>query len=138
MSRVSAEYGGDNPDYRVIRSVFQDVDGPVGKMLDRKSLAVLQEVQRTAPVRSGRLLATARRQYGVGARGPFWDVSIGLPGLTSYLQYLLYGSPPHVIRPRRRKALRFVAGGRVVFAKQVRHPGQRGDNFMVKALAKAR
>lgn len=32
---------------------------------------------------------------------------------------------PHEIRPRRGRALRFAAGGRMVFARLVRHPGSR-------------
>lgn len=34
-----------------------------------------------------------------------------------------FGSRPHVIRAVRARALRFVVGGRVVFAKSVQHPG---------------
>lgn len=34
-----------------------------------------------------------------------------------------YGTRPHVIRPKRGKALRFQTGGRVVFARRVNHPG---------------
>lgn len=33
------------------------------------------------------------------------------------------GTRPHVILPRRRRYLRFVANGRTVFARRVRHPG---------------
>ena len=33
------------------------------------------------------------------------------------------GGEPYIIRPKRRKALRFTVGGRVVFARQVVHPG---------------
>jgi hypothetical protein len=32
---------------------------------------------------------------------------------------------PHVIEPRNAKALRFIIGGRVVFARRVHHPGSR-------------
>lgn len=45
-----------------------------------------------------------------------------------------YGSRPHEIRPRRRKYLRFVVGGRTVFAKRVHHPGTRPYEFLAKAL----
>lgn len=33
------------------------------------------------------------------------------------------GTKPHDIYPRRRRRLRFVTGGQVVFARHVRHPG---------------
>ena len=138
MSSARVEYSGNDPDYRVIRSLFQDVDGPVGKLLDKKSRAVLQEAQRTVPVRTGRLLATLRREYGIGARGPYWSIHAGLEGLTPYLGFIMNGTAPHTIRPRRRKALRFIGRGGVVFAKVVHHPGTRARPFLQKALDAAR
>ncbi|WP_280420641.1 HK97 gp10 family phage protein [Nocardia carnea] len=44
------------------------------------------------------------------------------------------GTRPHVILPRRAKALKFQAGGRTVFAARVNHPGTRGTRFLAKAV----
>jgi hypothetical protein len=44
------------------------------------------------------------------------------------------GSRPHVIRARRRKALRFVVNGRVYFRRSVLHPGTRGSGFLTRSL----
>jgi len=52
----------------------------------------------------------------------------------NYVEFVLYGTRPHIIKPRRKKALRFVKLGDFVFAKRVRHPGYRGDNFLQKAI----
>lgn len=41
------------------------------------------------------------------------------------LEIIEYGSPAHEIRPVKARALRFNAGGEVVFTKQVDHPGTR-------------
>ena len=40
-----------------------------------------------------------------------------------YAGVLEHGSKPHVIIPRTRKALKFMVGGKAVFAKKVKHPG---------------
>lgn len=54
-------------------------------------------------------------------------------------RYVLEGTRPHRIRPRRAKALRFTArSGDLVFTKLVRHPGYRGDNFLLEALRRGR
>lgn len=39
------------------------------------------------------------------------------------------GTEPHVIRPRRAKALRFRYRGRIVYAQKVNHPGNKGTRW---------
>jgi len=51
-----------------------------------------------------------------------------------YARFLEFGTRPHEIRPRRARALRFVVGGRTVFASRVEHPGVRPRRF-VQAVA---
>jgi len=48
--------------------------------------------------------------------------------------YVLEGTRPHIIRPRRARALRFEADGRVVFANVVHHSGARPNDFLGRAL----
>ncbi len=47
--------------------------------------------------------------------------------------FVAFGTRPHTIRPKNKKALRWSAGGKFAFAKQVNHPGYPGDNWMVRA-----
>ncbi|WP_315902956.1 hypothetical protein [Streptomyces salinarius] len=54
------------------------------------------------------------------------------------VKFVLDGTPPHVIRPRRAKALRFPYRGRTVFAKIVNHPGAEANNFLARALRQGR
>lgn len=51
-----------------------------------------------------------------------------------YAEMVHDGTRPHIIRPRRKRALRFRVGGRVVYAKFVRHPGTRARPFLDRAL----
>lgn len=44
------------------------------------------------------------------------------------------GTRPHMIRPRRARALRFEVGGRIVFAQRVNHPGYKGNPFLRDAV----
>ena len=57
---------------------------------------------------------------------------------TEYAIYEHDGTRAHLIRARRRQALRFPAGGAVVFATVVRHPGTTGSKFLLNALPLAR
>lgn len=52
--------------------------------------------------------------------------------------FVIHGTRPHVILPRRARALRFTASGRVVFAARVNHPGTRPNPFLLRALEAAR
>jgi len=49
-----------------------------------------------------------------------------------------FGTKPHDIVPIRAKALRFMAGENVVFAKRVHHPGTKPRPFMFPSLAEKR
>ncbi len=53
----------------------------------------------------------------------------------NYALGLEKGTKPHVITPRRRRALRFVVGGREVFARRVNHPGTRAYHVFRDGLA---
>lgn len=49
--------------------------------------------------------------------------------------YVLHGTRPHLIRPRRQGGkLRFEVGGRVVYTNLVRHPGNAANNFLLQSL----
>ena len=44
---------------------------------------------------------------------------------TNLVEMLEYGTRPHEITPKKAKSLRFVVGGKTVYAKHVEHPGTR-------------
>ncbi|MFF5968283.1 hypothetical protein ACFY64_32075 [Streptomyces collinus] len=69
-----------------------------------------------------------------------WHIESGPDGLQGVItcghpatRFVLDGTRPHIIRPRRARALRFV-DGRVVFAAYARHPGTRPNPFLQRAL----
>jgi hypothetical protein len=119
-----------------------DPDGPIRRDLRRRATLVQQYQIRRAPRRTGRLVSTSRkRETSRGPLRPAVEVIIGRDGFTDYLGYILFGTHAHVIRaiPNRPNAhLRFVVGGRVVFAKEVLHPGTRANNFVRDSLKMAR
>ncbi len=76
------------------------------------------------------------------------------PQRAPHALFVNFGTKPHIIRPRpggpssnssdfgpvrtgERKALRWVIGNRYVFAKFVRHPGYKGDPYILDAATDA-
>lgn len=53
---------------------------------------------------------------------------------TKYALAVHEGTKPHIIRARKRKALKFDVGGRTVYASSVRHPGTKAQPFLSDAL----
>ena len=47
---------------------------------------------------------------------------------------LTHNTPPHVIKPTTKKALKFKVGGKDVIVKKVKHPGTRANPFIRTAI----
>lgn len=127
-------YRGHRPDEAAIRAVFASADSPIGRDLDRRAQRVEALAKQLVGVKSGRLRGSIRRQSGANQYGAYVHVVAGIPGVTDYLQWHHFGAAPHVIRPRRARALRFEINGRIVFATKVNHPGNRAVPFLTRAL----
>lgn len=107
------------------------IKGEARAALRRRAPQVLNRAKIRAPVRTGRLRASGKIEYtgflGFRPRATvIFDVD--------YAAAVNDGTRPHVIRPRRAKALRFKVGGRWVYARVVHHPGTKGTRFLDKAL----
>ncbi len=86
--------------------------------------------------RTGRLTQSIRAEEVQGSFSDGFRVNMIAGGLrVSYASHVEFGTRPHVIEPRRRKALRFIQNGETRFARRVRHPGTRAYHFMTNALA---
>lgn len=80
-----------------------------------------------APVRSGRLAG------GFDLR-PLSALSWAVFTLVSYAKWVALGTLPHIIEPKNATVLRFQAGGEVVFATRVKHPGTPANLFLQRAI----
>jgi hypothetical protein len=120
-------------------SVSVTVDpGVIARILRRRGGVAERRLR--AKTRRVASIAAAEAPGSMGAHVD-WRVEAGPRGLRGVItcdhpavHFVLRGTRPHIIRPRRAKALRFEVGGGVVFAKVVRHPGTRANDFMGRAL----
>lgn len=52
-------------------------------------------------------------------------------------KYVIEGTRPHVIRPRRARALHWQQAGEDIFAMRVNHPGTKSNDFRLRAIQRA-
>jgi hypothetical protein len=95
---------------------------------------VVQQARADAPERTGHLKRTLVSEP-VRRTGP-WSLESGVAATAHYAAAVHEGARPHLIRPRNARALRFTVGGRVVFTQLVRHPGNRSNPFLSRAVHK--
>lgn len=136
--RVAAKGGRVTIHPGAYEELLPDVDAGILRDMIRRGQQVLEAYFREAPRSTGLLASTFRIQVRTpGAPYGVWVIAGVEDGRTHYLGYILEGTPPHVIRPRTKKALRFVAGGAVRFATKVNHPGTAPNNFILRSLPAA-
>jgi HK97 gp10 family phage protein len=91
----------------------------LAKFLEESAKFVFAEVRERAPVRTGRLresitlVKVSDLHYVVGSS-------------LEYAVFVEKGTRPHIIRPKRARALRFTVGGQTVFAARVVQPSRGG------------
>ena len=112
-------------------SIQRSIRDASRRELKEASRRVVNRARILCPVDTGRLRASIQAdQPRLFSLRPSVRVFSNL----SYAEMVHDGTRPHVIRPRRAKALRFRSGGRIVFATVVHHPGTRARPFLDQAL----
>ena len=99
-------------------------------LMGRLALRVIDEEKRLAPVKTGNL----RRSIQLG-RVTAREANIKAGA--NYSAYVEYGTRAHVIEPRNKSVLRWKDGGKVRFARRVRHPGTKAQPFMIPGFEAA-
>ncbi len=100
---------------------MNEIKEAIEKSLPRIAIRLQNELVLAAPVDTGHL----RNSIKVTSDGMTLTIS-----MVNYGIYVEFGTPPHLIKPKDKQALKFKAGGKEVFAKIVRHPGTRPNPFI--------
>lgn len=122
-------------------SDLEDGIGELTSALDdelHRSLAISadmveREAKLLAPRRTGALHDSIRATPPTGSFAS-GTLESGVQADAPHASPVHDGSRPHVIRPIYGRALRFTAGGQVVFARSVNHPGNAPHPFLDQAL----
>lgn len=120
---------------------FMTIDrARLGDLARKGSFAMVQRITlRTAALAAaaapGHMGQTVRPIIKGSKANPVGIVMVDHPAAS----YVLQGTQPHQIRPKRPNGvLRFTVGSRVVFARAVSHPGTKPNNFLWKAMLAAK
>jgi len=107
------------------------IKGESRKALRLRAPQVLNRAKILAPVDTGRLRSSGKVSYsGLFTFRPKATIVFDV----EYAAMVNDGTRPHIIRPKNARVLRFVVGGRVVYARVVHHPGTRANPFLDRAL----
>lgn len=105
------------------------------KWVDEVAPEIVDAIKEEAPVRKGpgggrlRDSITSRRSFGLSG------VGVEFGSKVPYAGYVEEGTPPHIIRPRSARALRFTGrSGATVYAAYVNHPGTKPNPFARRAV----
>jgi len=101
------------------------------RFIESLAFGIVNNLKKRCPVDNGELRSSINSQTSGN------EIQITM---LDYGKYVEFGTPPHIIRPKNRKALKFEInrkkrleeGGKPneVFAKEVRHPGTRPQPFI--------
>lgn len=102
---------------------MNEVEEALKKALPDIARRMQNELTLIAPVDTGRLKNSIKVKVG-GEGIVIWMVEYG--------KYIEFGTPPHIIKPKDKQALKFKVkrGGKNIFAKEVKHPGTRPNPFI--------
>lgn len=105
---------------------------------DKALAATAEDVEDYVGTEAGQHTVTGALFRSIYRRrtGKDWTIGHDLR-VAPYAPFVHWGTRPHVIRAKDKKALRWAAGGKFFFAKEVRHPGYKGDAWLTRAAAKA-
>lgn len=90
------------------------------------------ESQAATHHKTGALVRSIYKRHIAGG----WEVGHDLQH-APHAVFVHWGTKPHVIRPKNKKTLRWPSGGAFSFARSARHPGYKGDPWLVRAAAQA-
>ena len=100
---------------------MNEIEERIEKALPRIAIRMQNELILAAPVDTGRL----RNSIKVKAT----DEGIVI-WMVDYGKFVEFGTPPHIIEPDSKKALKFKIEGKELIRKKVKHPGTRPNPFI--------
>lgn len=104
--------------------------GAVGEFLEKRGRLMLMKAKAQVGVKSGALQKSIRVIHERGMLGQYLKIGSTLP----YALLHHEGTRPHLITADDGRMLRFTSQGRVVYSRQVMHPGTKPNRYLSDQL----
>lgn len=114
-------------DTRGLESIAKNLAPRAERLLDKAATNIERGAKRRAPVDTGAL----RNSIGWKRAGRFTRI---IADGVEYGIDVEFGTGPHIIRPKSKRALAFNIGGKRIVRRYVFHPGTRPHPFLVPAV----
>ncbi len=103
--------------------MIREIEKRLENALPRIAIKFQNELVLASPVDTGRLRNSIKVKSYEGGISIF---------MVDYGKFVEFGTPPHLIKPKDKEALKFKVGkgGKPIFAKVVKHPGTRPNPFI--------
>ncbi len=105
-----------------------------GMSIHEMMLSFAQEMQ--ADMQAHAHVVTGKMRANIVIKDEPGKITVGVDDDTvPYAKYEVYGTKPHVIRPKEgKKVLAFRVNGKMIYVKQVNHPGTPAHDFVTPAV----
>ena len=100
---------------------MSEIEERLSRAIPRIARRMQNELVLASPVNTGRL----RNSIKVESTNKGIVITI-----VDYAMFVEFGTPPHLIKPKNKKSLKFKGDAGDVFAKEVKHPGTRPNPFI--------
>lgn len=104
-----------------------------GQSVHQIMLGFASEIQ--ADMQQRAHVVTGKMRANIAIKDEADGITVGVDdAIVPYAKYEAYGTRPHIIRAKNKKALAFKIGGKTVIVKEVHHPGQPAHDFVTPAI----
>lgn len=108
---------------------LRDPEGPVARDMKSRGRKLVALAKIECPKKTGHLAESIGMTFVPGL-----NPTVIVRANTRYAEWVHEGTNPHLITPNNHRYLRFVHRGRVVYARQVHHPGATANRFLTRPL----
>jgi hypothetical protein len=104
--------------------------GDVGRSMQALGRTIQVAARHQAGMKTGKLRASIRVDHSSNRLGH----TLRIGSSVSYALAHHEGTKPHIITPKNNEVLRFSTGTRVIYTKQVHHPGTKANRYLSDQL----